>query len=120
MKIFTFLMLVGFSLVGCVKVKILPDNAVRNTYDASKELISKTKLKRSGGLEREYSKQLLVSDYESQDQAEAVCDEKLTVLIQNESPRKAPVVLSRKHVLISLESHLTIECSVVAYIWPAK
>ena len=49
-----------FLLLGCVKVNLLPEDTVKNSFKAGKNLYDESRLKRQGAEKREYSKQVIL------------------------------------------------------------
>ncbi|MFT7689207.1 MAG: hypothetical protein ACI9FB_004575 [Candidatus Azotimanducaceae bacterium] len=107
-----------FFLSGCVKVQLLPEDAVKNTFKAGKNLYDESKLKRQGGVKREYSSQVVVDKYVSREEAETNCMGVLSSKLEAESTIRVPVVVTERVIVVDGVSADVIECQLTAYIWP--
>lgn len=107
-----------FFLSGCIKLQILPDNAVKNTFKAGKKLYDESKLKRQGGVKREYSSQVFVDKYASREEAEITCMGVLSSKLSAESTIREPVVVAERVIVVDGISADVIECQLTAYVWP--
>lgn len=111
--------LVACFLSGCVKVNLLPEDAVKNSFKAGKNLYDEAKLKRQGGKKRELSRQVMLEEYANRTDAEDECLQNLKSKIFSESTDKAPVIVSEKIIVVDGVANNTIECQVVGYVWSA-
>ncbi|WP_144394501.1 hypothetical protein [Pleionea sediminis] len=108
------LILLSFSLAGCVQFKVVPDNAIRDSIDAGKSVYHEYK----GGTKRNLSKQVLINDYASKKLAEDECIRELKESIASESTEKDPAIISMKSKYVN--DNQSIECTIVAYVWPKE
>lgn len=104
-------------LSGCVKLNLLPEDVVKNSFKAGKGMYDESKLKRQGGEKREFSKQVLVSEYPGKDDAEKYCSLNLRTKLIEESPNKEPVVISEKVIFVDGMQLNVIECQLVGFVW---
>ncbi len=105
------------SLAGCVKLQILPEDTVQNSIDAGKNLYTEYKLEKSGGEKREFSKQLVIADFDSTTEAETACLSELKLNVTKQSVKKAPEFLSEKLVVVPESNGSILECRIEAYVW---
>jgi hypothetical protein len=118
------LLLISLMLLsaGCVRVNLFPEDAVKNSIRASKDIYDESKLKKSGAVKKQYTKQVVVSDYSDRNTAEIACIADLKNKIAGESIHKEPVVISEKIALITEGASQLVECQISGYIWtkPSK
>lgn len=107
--------LVCFS--GCIKLKILPDNAVEKTYQAGVDLYDNARIKSDGGKKRAYSKQVGIAEFTNREEAEAACLASLSKKLLNDSPDRAPVTKSQKIAIVPNTNNEIIECHLEGFIW---
>ena len=106
-----------FLLSGCVKVNLLPEDAVKNSIKAGKNIYDESKLKRQGGKKREYSKQVLVSDFPNRDESEQECFKELKYKLSSESNRRQAVIVSERVIIVDGVENNVIECQLVGFVW---
>lgn len=100
-------------LGGCVKLKVLPDDVVGKSVKATQNIYNETKLKRSGGVKKNYEREVLTTQYASSLEAETACLTQLKSRINRESPRKPAVILTEK----VKPTQQAIRCQATAFIW---
>ncbi|WP_075188390.1 hypothetical protein [Teredinibacter haidensis] len=104
-------------LAGCVKVNLLPEDAVKNSIKAGKNIYDESKLKHKGGKKREYSKQVLISDFPNREESEKECFDELKSKLSSESNSREAVIVSERAVIIDGVNNNVIECQLVGYVW---
>ena len=115
----TLLVLATAGLVtGCVKVQLLPEDAIKNTWKAGKDAYDESKLKRNGGEKRALSNQVLVAEYETREAANTDCINMLKTRLNNESLSRKAVVTSERIIVADGLSNKVVECQVVGFVWP--
>ena len=106
-------------MTGCVKVQLLPEDAVKNTWKAGKNMYDERNLTKDGGEKKEYSSQVVISDHPSRAEAEISCMDTLKERLQIESTEREYIITSEKvFVVDGLESDV-IECQIVGFVWLA-
>ena len=115
---FGAIIIVSALTMGCVKVQLLPEDAVKNTWKAGKNMYDDRKLKKDGGEKRDYSSQVVISDYPSRADAEISCIAPLKERLKAESTEKEPVVTSEKAFIVDGLDNNVIECQVTGFVWP--
>ncbi len=115
---FIFIGLTVVLLSACVKVNILPENAIRNTFSAGKNLYDETKIKSRGGKKKRLSSQVIIASYPSKAEAESSCLAMLKDRLNNIPSKKPAVVLSEEAFIADGIKAEIIECQIVGYIWP--
>jgi hypothetical protein len=116
LKKFVVVSLFAFILSGCVKVNILPEDAVKNSIRAGKSIYDEAKLKREGGEKREYSKQVKLSEFSSNEEAENYCFQALRKKLTFDSSKRAPVIISEKILILDGQNSNLIECQIAGSI----
>lgn len=104
---------------GCVKVQLLPEDAVKNTWNAGKNMYDERKLKKDGGEKREFSIQIGISDYSSRGNAEESCMMSLRDRLESESTKRESVILEERVFIVDGLENNVIECQIVGFVWPA-
>lgn len=102
---------------GCVKVQLLPEDVVKNTWEAGKNLYDERKIKNDGGEKKEYSSQINISDYSSRTDAETSCMESLKNRLKIESTEREPIITSEKIFIADGLENKVIECQAIGFIW---
>lgn len=120
MKQLFILIAASLSLSGCVKLKILPDNAIERTFGAGVDLYDGVKYKKQGAVKREYNRQVGIAEYSDRKEAESSCIKTLTDDLFKDSPGRAPVTVSEKVIIVPKTNNEIIECKLVGYVWPEK
>lgn len=103
---------------GCVKVQLLPEDAIKNTWKAGKNMYDEKKIKNDGGEKKEYSSQIHISDYSSRTDAEKSCIQSLKERLKVESTEREPIITSEKIFIVDGLENKIIECQTVGFIWP--
>lgn len=111
-------LLVCVAVAGCVKLQILPDGTVENTIKSTKDIYEESRLKRSGGEKRHYSRQVNASEYETQVDAEIDCIAGLLQKATGESASRAAEKVSETVSMSEMNELKVIDCQLVAYVWP--
>lgn len=93
---------------------MLPENTVKKTIKASKDLYSESKLKRSGGEKRLFSSEVPIAKYDSKTEAEGVCFDGLIQRITNVSSAKSPKIIKESASIVQAD---TLKCEIEAFIW---
>ena len=104
-------------MTGCVKVQLLPEDAVKNTWKAGKNMYDERNLKKDGGEKKEYSSQVVISNYSSRAVAEISCMETLKERLQIESTEREYIITSEKVFVVDGLENDVIECQVVGFVW---
>ena len=117
MKYIFIISILAVFISGCVKVNLLPEDAVKNSFKAGKNLYDESKLKRQGAKKRNYSKQVVVSEYSNREEAESSCLQLLNTKLNTESPNKEPVIVSEKVIVVDGINNKIIECQIVGFVW---
>lgn len=115
-KILTLTLLATLPLSGCVKLKILPDGSIQEGIQSTQRIYDESKIKRSGGEKRHFSREEIISQYPSREAAEESCIQSLKQKLATESPGKAPVIKS-EYIKLVPENEGAIQCNIEAYIW---
>ena len=116
-NLIVFTLLAAVMATGCVKVQLLPEDAVKNTWKAGKNLYDEKKLKRDGGTKREHSSQIVVSEYPSREEAEKVCMSSLKARLDDESVSRDAIIVSERVIVVDGLEDNVIECQVVGFVW---
>lgn len=120
MKSLIVIILLSSLLGGCIKLNIAPENAVKSSFEAGKSLVDEARLKHKGGQKKDVSRQVLISAYKDRAEAEKYCFYELKDNLNRESTQKPPVVITEQVVIVDGLKNNTIECRIVAYIWPGN
>lgn len=120
MKSLIVITLLSSLLGGCIKLNIAPENAVKSSFEAGKSLVDEARLKHKGGQKKDVSRQVLISAYQDRAEAEKHCFTDLKDKLTRESTHKPPVIISEQVVIVDGLKNNTIECRIVAFIWPGN
>lgn len=117
MKEKAIVVLCALGLTACVKVNIVPEDAVKNTFRAGQTMYDESKLKRQGGKKRELANQVALSDFSSRAEAEEHCFQTLSTKLAEDSIKKSPIVTSERVVIVDGLQGNVIECQTVGFVW---
>lgn len=116
MKVVFTCLVFFFVLSGCVKLQVLPEDAVKKSIAATKNLYDEAMLKRSGGKKKIYVREFYSPGFSSSEEAENACFLSLKNRMASESTKKEPLILSER-VSRRGETSEIFECQYDAYVW---
>lgn len=104
-------------LGACVNLQILPENSIKNSVEAGKNLIDEAKVKSSGGKKIALSTEYKVEAGQTRPEAEKACLSEIKARASEASPKRNYELVTEKTRLGKNGEAAVVTCEIAAFVW---
>lgn len=107
----------AFNLGACVNLQILPENSIKNSVEAGKNLIDEAKVKSSGGKKMALSSEYKIETGQTRPEAEKACLSEIKARANEASPKRNYELVNEKTRLGKNGEATTLTCEISVFVW---